>query len=193
MYAVLDKAAVRRIRMNGRFVPLGSLRLLRLTAAAGSKHICGMKDDTAICGCGKAAVTVTTMPSARFRCHCTICQKVYASSFSDVLVFRRSQLKPVDRDQIKWTRTKSVSPLRRGLCIHCNEPVLAHFYGILAFMPARALPEKSLPKVSMDIYYDTRVSDVLDEVPKSSGLISAYAGLTIPFLKVLLTPGRPFT
>ncbi len=150
-----------------------------------------MKNARAICGCGKAETAVTAMPSARFRCHCKICQNVYAAAFSDVLVFRRGQVKPVDRDQIKWTRTKSVTPLRRGLCIHCNEPVLAHFYGILAFMPARALPEMSLPEVSMDIYYDTRISDVLDDVPKSSGLFAAYAGLTIPFLKVLLTQGRP--
>ena len=150
-----------------------------------------MKNDIATCGCGKAEVTVKAMPSNRFRCHCTICQNVYASGFSDVIVFRRGQVKPADRDQIKWTRTKSVTPLRRGLCVHCNEPILAHFYGILAFMPARTLPEMSLPKVSKDIYYDTRISDVLDDVPKSSGLIAAYAGLTIPFLKVLLSPGRP--
>lgn len=149
-----------------------------------------MKNDIATCGCGKAEVTVKTTPSTRFRCHCTICQNVYSSGFSDVIVFRRGQVKPVDRDQIKWTRTKSVTPLRRGLCVHCNEPVIAHFYGILTFMPARTMPEMALPKVSRDIYYDTRTSDVLDNVPKSSGLIAAYAGLTIPFLKVLLSPGR---
>lgn len=150
-----------------------------------------MKNEIATCGCGKAEVTVKVMPSTRFRCHCTICQNVYASGFSDVLVFRRGQVKPVDSEQIKWTRTKSVTPLRRGLCVHCNEPILAHFYGILAILPARSLPEMSLPKVSKDIYYDTRIGDVLDNVPKSSGLIAAYAGLTIPFLKVLLSPGRP--
>ena len=150
-----------------------------------------MKNDIATCGCSKAEVIVKAMPSIRFRCHCTICQNVYASGFSDVIVFRRGQVKLADSDQIKWTRTKSVTPLRRGLCVHCNEPVLAHFYGILAFIPARTLPEMSLPRVSKDIYYDTRTSDVLDDVPKSSGLIAAYAGLTIPFLKVLLSPGRP--
>ncbi|SHH33386.1 hypothetical protein SAMN05444003_2851 [Cognatiyoonia sediminum] len=58
-------------------------------------------------------------------------------------------------------------------------------------MPAQTLPEMSLPKVSKDIYYDTRVSEILDDVPKSSGLIAAYAVLTIPFLKVLFSPGRP--
>ncbi len=130
------------------------------------------------------------MPSARFRCHCTICQKVYSSSFSDVVVFRRGQVKPFDANQIKWTRAKKITPLVRGLCVHCNEPVLAYFYGILAFMPARGLPDKLQPRVSRDIYYETRVSDVLDEVPKSSGLINAYAGLSIPFLKVLLNRGH---
>lgn len=58
-------------------------------------------------------------------------------------------------------------------------------------MPARTLPEKLLPPVSKDIYYDTRISEILDDVPKSSGLIAAYGGLTIPFLKVLFSPGRP--
>jgi hypothetical protein len=81
-----------------------------------------------------------------------------------VVVFRRGQVKPFDASQIKWTRTKKITPLARGLCIHCNEPVLAYFYGILAFMPARAFPEISLPEVSRDIYYETRVSDVLGEV-----------------------------
>ncbi len=150
-----------------------------------------MKNNIATCGCGRATVTVKAVPSMRFRCHCTICQNIYASNFSDVIVFRRGQVKPADRDQIKWTRTKPVTPLRRGLCVHCNEPVLAHFYGILAFMPARTLPEKLLPPVSKDIYYDTRISEILDDVPKSSGLIAAYGGLTIPFLKVLFSPGRP--
>lgn len=144
----------------------------------------------ATCGCGTAGVTLSAVPSARFRCHCTICQKVYASTFSDVLVFRRGQVKPSDKAQIEWIRTKKVTPLVRALCVHCNEPVLAHFYGIFTFMPARALPEMFQPEVNNDIYYDTRISDILDEVPKSSGLIAAYAGLTIPFLKVLLTPDR---
>lgn len=130
------------------------------------------------------------MPSARFRCHCTICQRIYASSFSDVVVFRRGQLRPVDPDQIKWTRTKTVTPLARGLCIHCNEPVLAHFYGALSFTPARALSGLTLPKVDRDIYYETRAEDLSDETPKSSGLIGAYAGLTLPFLKTLVSPGR---
>ncbi len=142
------------------------------------------------CGCGKAGASVYAMPSARFRCHCTICQRVYASNFSDVLVFRRGQAKLADAHQIKWTRTKTVTPLVRALCIHCNEPVLAHFYGIISFMPARALPDTPLPAVDMDIYYDTRVSDIQDDIPKSSGLIGAYAGLTVPFLKALVAKNR---
>ena len=149
-----------------------------------------MEKVRAHCNCGKAGVTLSAMPSTRFRCHCTICQKVYGSGFSDVVVFRRGQVKPSDPSQIKWTHSKKITPLARGLCIHCNEPVLAYFYGILAFMPARLLPEISLPEVSRDIYYETRISDVLDEVPKSSGLIAAYAGLSIPFLKVMLNRGH---
>ena len=67
---------------------------------------------------------------------------------------------------------------------------MAHFYGIMTFAPARILSALPLPVVSRDMYYDTRMDDVLDTVPKSAGLIKAYAGLTLPFLKVLLSPGR---
>jgi len=150
-----------------------------------------MKNHEATCSCGKAGVTVLAAPSARFRCHCTICQRVYADNFSDVLVFRRGQLKLIDETQVNWTRTKKVTPLTRALCVHCDAPVMAHFYGLLAFMPKRALADELAPDVSMDIYYDTRVKELLDDVPKSSGLIGAYAGLSLPFLKVLFRPSRP--
>lgn len=150
-----------------------------------------MTNRHATCTCGKAGVTLSAAPSARFRCHCTICQRVYASDFSDVLEFRRGQLKLIDQDQVKWTRTKKVTPLTRALCVHCKAPVMAHFYGLLAFMPNRALADEDVaPEVNMDIYYDTRVSDILDEVPKSSGLIGAYLGLALPFAKVLVGPRR---
>lgn len=150
-----------------------------------------MEPTRAQCTCGKAGVTVSALPHARFRCHCTLCQKVYADSFSDVAVFRRGQVTLLDARQIKWTRTKTITPLARGLCRHCNAPVLAYFYGILVFLPARILPQSSLPEVSRDIYYATRTGDLPDDVPKSSGLIAAYAGLSLPFLKVLLSRGPP--
>jgi hypothetical protein len=161
-----------------------------LTTHAQPKLMNTMEQPHSQCRCGKAQVTLSALPSARFRCHCTICQSVYAADFADVAVFRRGQVTPRAPRQIKWIRIKSITPLRRGLCRDCNDPVLAYFYGILAFMPTRTLPAIALPPVNRDIYTATRTSAVVDDVPKSSSLISAYAGLSLPFLKVLLSRGR---
>ncbi len=144
-----------------------------------------------VCDCGRVGVDVTSAPSVRFRCHCSICQSVYASAFSDVLVFRRGQVRAIEPTGLKWTRTKTVTPLVRGLCTECNGPVLAHFYGLLSFVPAGAITDLKIPPVAQDIYYGTRRADLTDHVPKTDSLLGAYARLTLPFLKTLALPARP--
>ena len=131
------------------------------------------------------------MPKVRFRCHCTICQNVYKAAYADVLVFRRGQVQLADKSKIKWIHTKRPSPLVRGLCKACDGPVLGHFYGALSFVPARTVSGLELPSVDRDIYYRTRTENLNDDVPKCEGVLASYAGLTMPFLAVLMSPGHP--
>ena len=150
----------------------------------------GMKKITTSCDCGKANARFSVMPKVRFRCHCTKCQSVYKSAYADALVFRRGQVQIADKEQIKWIRTARPSPLIRGLCKTCDEPVLAHFYGALSMVPARSVSELELPPIDCDVYYRTRSGDINDGVPKYEGALATYAGLTMPFLGVLLSSGR---
>ncbi|WP_353890416.1 GFA family protein [uncultured Aliiroseovarius sp.] len=149
-----------------------------------------MTDFETRCKCGQTTARFSIKPRARFRCHCTKCQSVYKSSYADALVFRRGQVRIDDSDKIKWVHTKRPSPLIRGLCKTCDAPVLAHFFGALSMVPALSVSGLELPPVNCDIYYRTRTKDIDDDVPKYAGAMATYAGLTMPFLGVLLATGR---
>lgn len=142
------------------------------------------------CGCGQAGTVVSVSPRVRFRCHCTKCQTVYKSAYADALVFRRGQVRAADPDKIKWIRTMRPSPLIRGLCCSCDQPVLSHLYGALSIIPAQTATELELPPIDCDIYYRTRTEDLNDNIPKSDGVLAAYIALAIPFVRVLASPGR---
>lgn len=149
-----------------------------------------MGDVQTTCGCGHAGAVVSVQPRVRFRCHCTKCQAVYKAAFGDGLVFRRGQAWPIDPHRIRWIRTIRASPLLRGLCGACGDPVIAHLYGIFAIVPARTAEGLARPPVDCDIYYGSRVQDLHDDVPKYSRAWDTYAGLTGPFMRVLAAPGR---
>ncbi|MBO9410457.1 MULTISPECIES: GFA family protein [unclassified Ruegeria] len=142
------------------------------------------------CSCGQTQVIVKAAPRVRFRCHCTKCQSVYQAPYADALLLRRGQARLADPSTIKWIHTKSPSPLSRGLCKSCGDPMLAYLFGALSVVPARTAQQMELPPVDCDIYYGTRVEDQLDDVPKYSGAVSTYLGLTLPLTRVLALPGR---
>lgn len=152
-----------------------------------------MNQITTSCSCGQSGTTVTAAPRVRFRCHCTKCQAVYKAPYADALLLRRGQVKPIDPSKIKWVRTLNPSPLSRGLCSACEEPVIAHLYGALSVLPAPTAKAMDLPPVDCDIYYATRVEDQNDDVPKYSGLVTTYLGLTLPITRVLTLPGKTIT
>ncbi len=149
-----------------------------------------MKTVTTKCSCGKAGTVVSVSPRTRFRCHCTKCQSVYKSAYADALVFRRGQVQLIDYEAIDWIRTMKPSPLIRGLCRSCEQPVLAHLYGVFSIVPSRTASDLDLPQIECDVFYGTRAADLNDEVPKYVNALTTYMGLTVPFTKVLLMPGR---
>lgn len=64
--------------------------------------------------------------------------------------------------------------LNRGVCTACGSPVLALTPGPaaigLAFVPARTFDDPSeLPSATQHIFYDRRVADIDDALPKVSG------------------------
>ncbi len=132
------------------------------------------------------------MPALRFRCHCTRCQSVYQAPYADALVLRRGQVRLEDPEQVDWMRTMRPSPLVRGLCASCREPVLAHFFAAFSIIPTRLMPKDQVPPVGHDVYYRTRIAGMQDTVPRHDTMIASYLGLALPFARVLALPGRRF-
>ncbi|NRA99952.1 MAG: GFA family protein [Rhodobacteraceae bacterium] len=131
------------------------------------------------------------MPKLRFRCHCTKCQSVYRAPFSDAVVFRRGQVRLETPGEVDWVRMMRPTPLVRGVCKTCRDPVLAQFYGVFSIIPASILAVDVAPRVSHDIFYRTRVESMGDTVPKHDTMLRSYLGLAVPFVGVLALPGRP--
>jgi hypothetical protein len=64
--------------------------------------------------------------------------------------------------------------VNRGLCPSCEEPVAADLRPLplmgLALVPSRNFADSThLPPPQAHIYYDTRVEDAVDDLPKASG------------------------
>jgi hypothetical protein len=123
------------------------------------------------CPCGDSEVIVKNHPVIRFICHCKICQEVYRKPFADIVAVRSNQ---VINPRIRFTKHRFPPAVNRGVCPSCNNPVvaflpLAPVLG-LAFIPAvNFFKEYELPKPVLHSFYDRRVVDVDDHLPKFNG------------------------
>ncbi|MBV8797542.1 MAG: GFA family protein [Hyphomicrobiales bacterium] len=141
-----------------------------------------MNQDCA-CLCGASRFAVHGRPIGRFFCHCTICQKAYRKPFADVTYFRAVSVTLPDRLPIAFRRHRPPPALRRGTCAKCGNPVVS-LLGFprslaLAFVPSQNFPEAAeLPAPDAHIFYDCRVGDIADDVPKVSGYWASEADVT---------------
>jgi hypothetical protein len=135
------------------------------------------------CLCGASRFAVHGRPIGRFFCHCTICQRVYRKPFADVTYFRAESVTLPDSRAIEFRRHRPPPAMRRGICGKCGNPVVS-LLGFprslaLAFVPSRNFPRAvELPALDAHIFYDRRVADIADAVPKVSGYWASEAHVT---------------
>jgi hypothetical protein len=148
-----------------------------------------MNQDCA-CLCGAARFTVAGNPIGRFFCHCTICQKAYGKPFADVTYFwARSVARPTNQP-IAFRRHRAPPAMRRGACAKCGNPVV-NLLGsprslALAFVPSQNFPRPAeLPAPDRHIFYNRRVADVADSIPKLSSYWASEAHVTRSILASL--------
>lgn len=130
-----------------------------------------MSEVRCTCACGKAAVVVAGPFLGRVRCHCTICQAANQAPYADSTILLAKHV-PLGRvENVRFDTMKEPPALQRGFCRSCGCFVVA--YGdywrflSLAFVPAARYPgEIELPEPAMHVFYDSRVADVTDDLPK---------------------------
>lgn len=143
------------------------------------------------CKCGESTLHMHREPRLRMYCHCTICQRFNAAPRADISIFRAEELEMVDESTIDFQRYKSPPAVDRGRCRSCEQPFVEYtkmpFAGGVAIVPSSVLePFIALPEPQLHLFYDKRVEDADDNLPRYSGFWSSQlAGLrkTIPALR----------
>jgi hypothetical protein len=148
------------------------------------------------CLCGASRFTVSGNPIGRFFCHCTICQKAYEKPFADVTYFMANSVRLPDSQPVAFRRHRPPPAMRRGACAKCGNPVF-NLLGFprslaLAFVPSQNFPEAAeLPAPNAHIFYDRRVADISDTVPKISGYWASEAYVTKSILASMFGRSGP--
>jgi len=137
-----------------------------------------VKQDCA-CLCGASRFAVSGDPMGRFFCHCTICQNVYRKPFADATFFWARSIALPDRHDIEFRRYRPPPALNRGICRRCRNPVVAFMAAgplSIGFVPSQNFEKPAeLPEPARHIFYDRRVADVTDSIPKIGGYWSSEA------------------
>jgi hypothetical protein len=141
-----------------------------------------IKQDCA-CRCGASRFTVNGDSIGRFYCHCTICQKVYAKPFADATYFWAEAIALAANQPIEFRRYRPPPALRRGICTKCGAPAVAFMRPVpglaVAFVPTQNFHRPAeLPAPDCHIFYDRRVADVADALPKVNGYWASEVHIT---------------
>jgi hypothetical protein len=134
---------------------------------------------TCACLCGASRFAVSGEPIGRFFCHCTICQTVCRKPFADATYFWARSIRLPEGHNIQFRRYRSPPALNRGICPRCDNPAVAFIsVGPLSvfFVQSQNFQKPAeLPPPDRHIFYERRVADVPDAIPKISGYWSSEA------------------
>lgn len=125
------------------------------------------------CSCGKARLVIAGSLLGRVRCHCTICQSVNQAPFADSIILMAKSV-PLDRVQhVRFETLKEPPAAQRAFCRSCGCFLMGQMAYLpflsLAFVPAARYPEGTpLPDPAMHVFYESRLADADDDLPKYS-------------------------
>jgi hypothetical protein len=137
---------------------------------------------TCSCHCGASRLGVTGEPIGRLFCHCTICQAFNKQSYADVTVFPAQSIALASNNAVTFRQYRPPPALDRGACSACGGAVVEFMaFGplkVLAFVPWQNFERPTeLPEPSLHIFYDRRVADATDVLPKASGYWASQASV----------------
>lgn len=130
------------------------------------------------CSCGHVAFELRGPPLFRVLCHCSICQRFNDAPFADVIVYASTSVAdPVD-GTVSFETYKPPPNVRRGNCVKCGDAAIEKFamplFPKLTIVPAAVHgPSTQLPEPVAHIFYETRLVDADDTLPKHEGLLAS--------------------
>ena len=126
------------------------------------------------CSCGATSYRTLGMPLFRFFCHCTLCQRFNDAPFADIVVFRAEDVVLPSPGSVIFDTYRPPPNVQRGKCATCGQPAVSVF--ATRFLPRLVTvprpmftSDAELPSPMGHGFYDTRVSDAKDSLPKYEG------------------------
>lgn len=129
------------------------------------------------CSCCSNTYTINHTPIARFICHCTICQEYTGQAYNDVTVLLKPDVSELNLMRTNFRRWKLPPNISRGLCKRCNKPSIEMAMGDnLVLVPTNNYSDiAALPEPTMHLFYNRRVEDIEDNLPKYNGFVQSQA------------------
>ena len=147
------------------------------------------KPTQASCACGAVKVSVHGA-LARFYCHCTICQRLNTAPFGDPVFLWRHQLKIENADSLEWARYRwTPVNLNRGRCRECGTLIVEHLAATpLSVVVGRTWKDQErLPPARGHVFYESRIADADDDLPKREGYFSSELAVTNWILAAMIS------
>jgi len=148
------------------------------------------------CSCGTVKFNIVGLPLFRILCHCTICQRFNKAAYGDVVVYDAASVELPPNGAVSFDTYKPPPNIQRGKCVRCNEPAIERVE--IPLMPKLIIipksvhgPEAKLPSPMAHIFYDKRVADMMDELPKYQGFVSSQCAFGKYLLKAKLSKNKP--
>lgn len=140
------------------------------------------------CACGATKFTVSGAPLLRALCHCTICQAFNESAYADITVFTNGQVNLPDDNPVEFKEYRKPPAVQRGKCSACDKPAIEYLrlpvLPDIVFVPSANITDKVvLPAPSMHIFYNSRVADIQDDLPRYQGYWPSQAAFLRYFVK----------
>ncbi|MES1964225.1 GFA family protein [Psychrobacter sp. AH5] len=129
------------------------------------------------CSCCSNTYLINNTPIARFICHCTICQEYTGQAYNDITVLVKPDVSELKLMRTKFRRWKLPPNISRGLCKSCNKPSIEMAMGgnLLLVPTSNYADAAALPEPSMHLFYNRRVADIDDKLPKYKGFAQSQA------------------
>lgn len=142
-----------------------------------SGRIVEQADETVRCGCNTVELQIKGPPLFRGYCHCTTCQQYTGRAYSDVSIFRASNVDISDESSVEFKTYQKPPLVQRGKCVSCqgatHEKVSMPLLPDLIIVASELLPEKLSVEPSMHMFHHRRVNDIADGVSKHSGFMKS--------------------
>ena len=151
--------------------------------------------DNCQCPCGQTQFGVQGRPLLRAFCHCTICQAFNQAPYADVTLFRAKAVNMPSPDLVEYRTYRPPPAIQRGVCPACHRPAL-EVMNILPMPKLVIVPSANIrdPELfadpSLHIFYNHRVDDVNDGLPKFNGYLNSQLAFGHRLIRSLLRPGR---